>query len=94
MRWGGQRESSNIEDRRSMGPARAGVGLRGRHALLGSSDLLRDAEKILHVMTDFVRNDIGLGKLTGRAEPLGHLVEKGKIQIDLIVTGAVKGPDC
>ena len=27
MRWGGQRESSNIEDRRSMGPARAGVGL-------------------------------------------------------------------
>lgn len=27
MRWGGQRESSNIEDRRGMGPARTGVGL-------------------------------------------------------------------
>jgi uncharacterized protein len=27
MRWGGQRESSNIEDRRGMGPARTGAGL-------------------------------------------------------------------
>ena len=27
MRWGGQRESSNIEDRRGMGPARSGLGL-------------------------------------------------------------------
>ncbi len=27
MRWGGQRESQNIEDRRGMGPARSGVGL-------------------------------------------------------------------
>jgi predicted metalloprotease len=27
MRWGGQRESHNIEDRRGMGPARSGVGI-------------------------------------------------------------------
>jgi len=27
MRWGGQRESQNIEDRRGMGPARSGVGI-------------------------------------------------------------------
>lgn len=27
MRWGGQRESQNIEDRRGMGPARAGMGI-------------------------------------------------------------------
>jgi uncharacterized protein len=27
MRWGGQRESQNVEDRRGMGPARAGVGV-------------------------------------------------------------------
>ena len=27
MRWGGQRESQNVEDRRGMGPARSGVGI-------------------------------------------------------------------
>ena len=27
MRWGGQRESQNIEDRRGMGPAKSGVGI-------------------------------------------------------------------
>ena len=34
MRWGGQRESGNIEDRRGMGPARGGLAIGGGGLLL------------------------------------------------------------
>jgi len=48
--------------------------------------------QVLHVMTDFVRDDIRLRKVAGRAEALRQLVEERQIQIDLAVAGTIERP--
>ena len=61
-----------------------------RATLLKSGDFPRNAEQILDMVPDLVRDDIGLGKVAGRAESLGHFVKEGKIQIDLLIAGTVE----
>ncbi len=49
---------------------RDGVGLRWRHAALGAPGLFVDAGQVLHMVADFMGDDIGLGKFTIHLETL------------------------
>jgi len=55
-------------------------------------DLLGNAEKILHVVSYLVSNDVGLGKIARRAELPIKLPEERQIQVDFAVSGTVEGP--
>ena len=41
------------------------------------------AIQVLNVMTEFMRNDVGLRKIAGRAEPLRQLGEESEVEIHL-----------
>jgi len=43
------------------------------------------------MMTDLVGNHIGFGELPGRVEPVFHLLEKGEVEICLLVFRTVEG---
>jgi hypothetical protein len=48
------------------------------------------AEQVLHVVPDFVRQNVGLGEVSGRSEaPLQLLVEP-EVDVDLLVRGTVE----
>src|SRR5437762_5372650 len=53
---------------------------------------LQDAELVLHMMTDLMGNHIGFGELPGRVEPVLHFLEKGQIEIRLLVFRTIEGP--
>jgi hypothetical protein len=42
-------------------------------------------------MADLVGDDIGLGEVAGRAEAILELPEKGRVEIDPAVAGAIEG---
>ena len=44
----------------------------------------------LHVMAELVRDDVGLGEVTGCAEALTQLVEEPEVQIDVLITRTVE----
>ena len=48
-------------------------------------------EQFLHVVTDFVRQYIGLCELAWSSEAVAQFLEEAEIDIDLLVGGAVKG---
>src|SRR5438105_5903382 len=56
-------------------------------------DGFRDAQQVLDVVTDFVRDDVGLREVAGRAEALVELAEEGEIEIHLPIGGAVERPN-
>src|SRR5436305_6112710 len=57
----------------------------------------QDAEQILHMMADLVRNHVSLGELAGlaanvaRTEAALEIREEAGVEIDLLVARAVKG---
>src|SRR5579872_4265612 len=65
-----------------------------RITLLEAADLPLDAEQLLHVMTDLVREDVGLRELAGRAETCAQLVVKSEIDIYLLIGRAVERTCC
>ena len=68
---------------------RQGVPVRGirllclAHARLGAADRL-------NVVSELVRQDVGLGEVAGRAEAALQLVEEAQIEIDLSIAGAIE----
>src|SRR3954447_2972052 len=58
----------------------------------------QDAEQILHVMANFVRDYVSLRELTGfaaaAAKPRLDLVEERSVEIDLLVIGTIERPHC
>src|SRR5262245_34624557 len=66
------------------------VGLRLPHALLERFDLIRDAEKLLHVMTDLMRNHVSLRHVSRRAEAVLEVLVEIEVDIDLLVIGAIE----
>ena len=64
------------------------LGLAG--AALGLPDLVADTQQVLHMVTDLVGNDIGLGKITGRTVPLFKVPEERQVEIHLVVRRAVE----
>ena len=65
------------------------IGL-ARRPLLQGADLPLDAQQVLHVVPDLVRDDVGLGEVAGRAEAPIQLVEELEIEIDLLIAGTVE----
>ncbi len=53
-------------------------------------DLAFHSHDFLNVMADFMRQDVGLSKFTGRAKAAFEFVVKTKIDVDLFVSRAVK----
>ena len=66
------------------------VGLRLAHALARGLDLIGDAEQLLHVMADLMRDDIGLGHVARRVEAVLQLLVEVEVDIDLLVVRAVE----
>ena len=67
-----------------------GIGLPHRPAHL--VELGQDADEVLHVMPDLVRDHIGLGEITRGVELPFELVVEGEVDIDLVVARAVERP--
>ena len=53
----------------------------------GQVDFGQDAEEVLHVVADLVRDHVGLGEVAGRAELALELVVEGEVDIELLVAG-------
>ena len=62
----------------------------GAGALLGAMHLVRDAHQMLHVVADFVRDDVGLGEFAGCVETLAEVAVEGEVDIDALVGRAVE----
>ena len=71
-------------------PHLQGVALLGTAAFLSCAHLRFDAQQILHVMTDLVRNHIGLCEITRGFKALGQFAIKAQIDIDAAVRRAIK----
>ena len=56
-----------------------------------AAHLRLDAQQLLHVVADLVRQDVRLGELAGRAEASLQLVVEAEVDVDLLVERAVEG---
>jgi hypothetical protein len=61
-------------------------------ALLRGAHLVRDAEQVLHVVTDFVRDHVSLGELARRVKTFPEVAVERQVDIDLLIRRAVKRP--
>ena len=59
---------------------------------LPSPDTSFDAENLLNVMSDFMRDHVRLRELTGGSEALAQFVEEAEIEIHFFVLGTIEGP--
>jgi hypothetical protein len=55
-------------------------------------DLVGDAEQRLHVVTDFVRDHVGLREVARRAQARLHRFVESEVDVDLLVAGTVERP--
>ena len=55
---------------------------------------LGDAEQILYMMADLMRDYISLGEIAGGLKALLQIMEEGKIDIQFLVGRAIEGTDC
>ena len=67
---------------------RVGIGLGGAHAGLG--DLVGDAEQVLHMVANLMRDHIGLGEIARCAELVLHVLVEGEVDVDLLVGRAIE----
>ena len=56
-------------------------------------DLFSDAELILYVMADFVRDDVGLSEIAGSLESIAKVLKEARVQIDLFIGRAIERSD-
>ena len=63
-----------------------------RRLLLEAADLALDAEQVLDVVPDLVRDHVRLGEVAWRAKAAIELIEELEIEVDLAVTRAVERP--
>ena len=59
------------------------VGLASVPPAAAAPHLVVDAEQVLHVVADLVRDDVGLGEVAGRAEAPFQLVVEAEVDVDL-----------
>ena len=67
-----------------------GVSLPLAHPLPHRVDLIHDAEQVLHVMADLMRNHVGLGGVAWCVEAVFQLLVEGEVDIDLLILGAIE----
>src|SRR5215471_3264677 len=70
-------------DRQSIGFPLAGTALQ-------RLNFSHDAEKILHVMADFVGDHVGLGEIARRSESVAQFTVEGKVDVKLLIGAAVE----
>ena len=63
-----------------------------RGGLLRRLDLRQNAEQILDVMAYLVRDDISVGEVAAAAEAPFHVLEEGRVEIDLLIPRAIERP--
>lgn len=51
---------------------------------------LRRADQILHVVTNFVRDDIGLREIARRAQTITHQIIEARVDVEFVVARAVE----
>jgi hypothetical protein len=54
---------------------------------------LRRADQVLHVVADFVRDDVGLREITRRAETAFHHFVEAWVDVELAIARAVERAD-
>lgn len=59
--------------------------------MLQTVHMAGDAKQILNMVSNLMCNHVGLGKVARCAEPSGQFLKKRKIQIRLVIAGAVEG---
>jgi hypothetical protein len=67
-----------------------GVSLPLAHALPDRLDLIHDAEQLLHVMADLMRDHVSLGGVARCVEAVFQLLVEGEVDIDLLILWAVE----
>ena len=72
-------------------PHRERIGFAFTGTLPGRLHSSRHACQRLHVMTDFVRDHVGLCEVSGRTESFVEIPEEGEVEIDLAVGRTVEG---
>ena len=73
-----------------LGPHRKCVAIALAHALAHLLHLARDAEQVLHMMSDLVGDDVSLRELAWRAKTRRKLVEEAEVEIDPLVGWTVE----
>jgi hypothetical protein len=73
-------------------PHRQRIHLRFRDLAAHAVDLARDAEQVLHVVADLVREHVSLREVTGRAHAALQRIEELQVDVDLAVARAVERP--
>ena len=71
-------------------PHRQRVGLLLRRRAAARLHLLGDAEQVLHVMPDLVRDHVGLREIARRLEALAQLAVEAEVDVDLLIGRAVE----
>src|SRR5215475_1596581 len=71
---------------------RQGIAPRFGRARALLRQLLRDAELVLHVVADLVRDHVGARELPRRPESAGQLLEERAVEVDVGVSGAIERP--
>ena len=69
------------------------VRFRFARALARGHGALGNAEQRLHVMPDFMRDDVRLREVAGRAEPALQILIEGQVDVDLAIAGTIERPD-
>ena len=69
------------------------LGLIIAHSSLARAHLFADAEQVLDVMSDLMGDDVSSGEVTGRIVAVFHLLEEGEVDVNLLIRGAIKGPE-
>ena len=69
------------------------VGLRLVRAVHGGMSLVECPEEVLDVVADLVGYDVGIGEIAVRTEGLAHIAEKGEVDVETLVRGAIEGSD-
>src|SRR5271165_721793 len=89
--FGGFRPNSGEAIGLEFQPHRERVDLRAV-PFLRLAHLRFDAENLLHVVTEFMGDHVGLRKFARRSETLGQFVEESEIEIDFLVAGTIERP--
>jgi hypothetical protein len=73
-------------------PHGQGVALGLRGAAAGPLDLVGDAQQVLDVVADLVRDHVRLREVAGRAQALAEQLVEREVDVHLLVAGAVERP--
>jgi hypothetical protein len=71
---------------------RAALIAHARGTLLGRLDFRENAEQVLHMMADFMGDDISIGKVTAAAEAPLHVLKEGRVEINFLIPWAIERP--